>query len=540
MKNRTLFLLIIAIIAGILTVIMHPVSKNNNGYQSEYSSFQIPASLLNHPTAQTNKGETENRKIPLNVFNQERAGDANYVFSEDTTIPISSDLQAQINSLLSGNAGAMMPQLQGKQVDENIANNPSPTPIQYYDGGERVIGNVPYIQSHSLSDEFFYIEVKEELTPERAVYLEYDLYGVEDNTQVSRSINDQPAFGGYFVKQYKGWTKQREQLNPSLLHQGKNTIRFSVPDTAKYSYRIKDLRIIVDKSDTKLKDLGRSLIVNQPTTAYYYRRYGYVQGFVTGEGYEKAKIRIGGQGVRTYRGEFEGLAYRSDDKKPLEEAETDVLPSHAPWNTVVEAIYPDGEILSVEIRFEQPAQWDHLTGFNPDLHYTEQEVNREEDFVLKLGTALLEGKAGSVNGETNVSITALRTIDLPRLNPGMVNVTSGYAGYRFLPHGSQFEKALQVSIGYDSTKLPRGHYPQEIRTYYYDESRSHWVALPRDSVNKEDYLVCSRTTHFTDMINAIVKVPEMPETQEYTPTSLKELQAADPSSGIQLIQAPTA
>ena len=189
-------------------------------------------------------------------------------------------------------------------------------------------------------------------------------------------------------------------------------------------------------------------------------------------------------------------------------------------------------------------------------HHIEQGVYPTEAFTLHLGAATLQGDSGSVKKGVNLSITALQASDLPRLNPGMVNVTAGCAGYRFLPHGSVFDKPLRLSIGYDSTKIPKGHYAQEIRTYYYDEVRKSWVALYRDVVNKEGReigsrtehfagehevgLVYSWTTHFTDMINAIVKAPEMPETQEFTPTSLKELQAADPSSGIQVIQPPTA
>jgi hypothetical protein len=40
--------------------------------------------------------------------------------------------------------------------------------------------------------------------------------------------------------------------------------------------------------------------------------------------------------------------------------------------------------------------------------------------------------------------------------------------------------------------------------------------------------VFSRTTHFTDMINAIIKVPESPEVSAYNSTSIKGIKAPTP------------
>jgi hypothetical protein len=42
------------------------------------------------------------------------------------------------------------------------------------------------------------------------------------------------------------------------------------------------------------------------------------------------------------------------------------------------------------------------------------------------------------------------------------------------------------------------------------------------------------------MINGIIKVPESPETQGYIPTSIKDIKAANPAAGIQLMEAPSA
>ena len=139
-----------------------------------------------------------------------------------------------------------------------------------------------------------------------------------------------------------------------------------------------------------------------------------------------------------------------------------------------------------------------------------------------------------------ISITALRENELPALNPDMVNVTAGSAGYRFLPHGSKFSIAAHLKIPFDSTLIPEGYTSEDIRSYYFDEQDHKWLDLPLDSVDAQAGVVLSHTLHFTDMINGIIKVPESPETQGYAPTTIKDFKPADPSAGITMIAPPTA
>jgi hypothetical protein len=289
-----------------------------------------------------------------------------------------------------------------------------------------------------------------------------------------------------------------------------NVIRFTIPQEATYRYKIRNLKIDIqsvanqtNNSEEQEKNhsieirnenqTGRSLVVNQPTTAFYYKQYGYLQGFVSGKDAEKAKLSIGNRKVRSYQGEFEGIAMRPTDKEDLDDA--NVVYSDQPWSTVVEAVFPDGEVLRAEVVFERPSVWDYETGFNPDIHYTEKEISTEEAFCVFLDEVSLEGTAGAIKSDMTLSVTALRSIDFPRLNPGMVNVTAGNDGYRFLPHGAHFEEAVTLRMGYDTARIPKGHSVKEIRSYYYDESQRYWVALPRDSVSVAGGVVCSRTMH---------------------------------------------
>lgn len=174
----------------------------------------------------------------------------------------------------------------------------------------------------------------------------------------------------------------------------------------------------------------------------------------------------------------------------------------------------------------------------------------------------------------------LTPVQLPPLDAGMVNVTGGFdgngqtAGYRVNPRPGEFS----IAVPYDPSLLPQGFTEDDIQTYVYNRQYHRWIAIQRDSVNEAELLVCSRFRPWEkglphtqndlanpqdalaqvqdmmsfapqgegggdspmDFINAVLKTPEMPETSAYTPTSIKELKAADPLEGLTLMQPPTA
>jgi len=178
------------------------------------------------------------------------------------------------------------------------------------------------------------------------------------------------------------------------------------------------------------------------------------------------------------------------------------------------------------------------------------------------------------------AMTELSPAQLPPLDAGMVNVTGGFdenmqtAGYRVKPMPGEFA----IAVPYDPALLPQGFTEDDIQTFVYDRQYQRWVVIQRDSVNEAELLVCSRFRPWErglphtqndmsnpqdvlaqaqdmmsmasqgegvgesplDFINAVLKTPEMPETSAYTPTSIKELKAADPLEGLTLMQPPTA
>ena len=177
-------------------------------------------------------------------------------------------------------------------------------------------------------------------------------------------------------------------------------------------------------------------------------------------------------------------------------------------------------------------------------------ANRDSD-TLSVGTARLAVPSGSMNEPRVLSITPLRKSELAQLPAGMVNVTGHcgakvsdndtIAGYRFLPHGNHFSHHMaSITMPYDSTLIPKGYTAADIHTYYYDEKNHQWTMLRHVSTDSILATVTAQTSHFTDVINGIIKVPESPETSNYVPTGISDLKAADPSAGIHQIEAPSA
>ncbi|MEJ3748544.1 SpvB/TcaC N-terminal domain-containing protein [Actinomycetes bacterium KLBMP 9797] len=156
------------------------------------------------------------------------------------------------------------------------------------------------------------------------------------------------------------------------------------------------------------------------------------------------------------------------------------------------------------------------------------------------GAALAVGE-GATAGPVPIGITPLTTAELPPLDAGMTNVTKGpRQGYRFTPHPFRFQRAVEVSIPYDPARVGVAFSAEDVYTYFFDEPTGCWRPLERVRVDEKKHVVVSRTDHFTDMLNAVVTVPEHPENTSFNPTQIKDLENANPGTGVALVSAPGA
>jgi RHS repeat-associated protein len=399
----------------------------------------------------------------------------------------------------------------------------SRTHRQYYSKQrEGLIGVNAATTVDNPADNSFHVYLPTTLNGTERVWLTYELDGVQDYTAVSRSINDQLSTGGYLVKKREGWARQKERLSTSWLKKGDNIIRFTLPEKAGYSYRIKNLSIEIAAA----QEAESSVIITQPS-ATYYGNHAYVRGFVTGAGKNKAKVTIDGKVARVWKGAFEAIVNRPAD-------------GNGGWQSLVEVSYPDGKKKKQVVQFNAEQKADYSFELDGKVVHSQRLLQQNQAAVIAAGGASLIIPKRALKAAATVSVTALRPVDLPALDMGMVNVTPDGGGFRFLPHGSLFGRAARLTVNYDVTKIPDGYTEKDIRTYYFDEKKGRWVALNRDSVSLIAGKVYSRTLHFTDMINAVIKVPESPEVNAYNSNTMKGIKAANPAEAVNMIQPPQA
>ena len=153
-----------------------------------------------------------------------------------------------------------------------------------------------------------------------------------------------------------------------------------------------------------------------------------------------------------------------------------------------------------------------------------------EGGFVELGGARIDIPSGALAKDTQISIK--RLVRTEETGDGLYNVTSGGGAYRFEPAGLQFLKEVQISIAYTSILEGKDASLEDTYTYFYDVKQKKWVALRRLSIEKEKRVIHSATTHFTDMINATLALPENPSSLDFNLNSIKGLEAANANAQV--------
>lgn len=381
-----------------------------------------------------------------------------------------------------------------------------------------IIGQPDGRVSDNPEDNIFEITV-EKVSPNMRAWLVYDLKGVSSGQGISRSINDRTAVGGYLTALSKEWKTVREEISPEWLKDGRNTVLFTIPTDASYAYSVRNVHIetVADAKTKTNTNKQEEIILSSAPIAYDGQTY--LHGFARGKA---SRISVNGTTLTVHDGEFEGIVPSTGRQLKL----TAVI---------------DDRNISRTITPIQEGRADYARAFVSVGGKAEKRFLAHRADSIAIGGNVLSVKAADIARNGRYSVTALRETDIPALDYGMTNVTAKGDGYRFLPHGNHFEgKGATVKIKYDRTRIPSGFTEDDINTYYFDKNTKHWVALERVRVDKKETCVVSRTTHFTDMINGVIKAPESPQTDGFTPTMMNDIKAADPTAKINLITPPTA
>lgn len=424
-------------------------------------------------------------------------------------------VQSDENGLYTSKQASLKPQIQYHSAGTMNMSIPA-------DMKEGIIGVSKDKPIDNPSDNLFKVAIERLPANGEKVYLTYEVYGVNDHQSVARSINDRLSVGGYLIKKQLGWTIQKEEIDHSWLKQGENTILFTIPQGADYQYRIKNLSIIIEKNT----EAGSLLVIHNRESMLVKDNKVYVKGFLRGS-HPDAKVEISGIQLQINNNEFEGYITLTEENKKNK--------------FLVIRATDKGEMLGQELLFV-----DNLFEADRSFLLEKKETRNVKQFKAAAASKLaIDGAAvsageGTLSSDYEISITELRNIDIAPMESGMVNVTKGGRGYRFLPDGAKFDKPVDIALEYDVKLLPSGYSPKDIRTYFFDTRSKRWVAVAKDSVDVNTRTIHSKTTHFTDYVNGIIQSPESPETNAFAPTMMSGIKAADPTAEMTLVSPPSA
>ncbi|MDA6070180.1 hypothetical protein NJT12_11180 [Flavobacterium sp. AC] len=379
------------------------------------------------------------------------------------------------------------------------------------DISEGIIGVMDESDVDDAYDNVFHLKVDVLPSNDESAYLEYELYGYDQAASISRSLNNEPSIGGQFLSQNKNWNKQSELLSEKSLREGDNVLLFTAPEGISNSYRIKNVRIVY-----------KSAIPSNHFTLLQSGNKLYIKG--TNFPSQIKKMSIGGISIDLNQPEFELVLESSTAGKTI------LVSKETTTGVLINEHLEVNQFLKVDSFRPLENAKERITKI---IHFQTENKLAYKDFLAVF-------PVGALKNDVSVSVSALRKIDIAPLNAAMVNVTGANAGFRLLPHGTVFDKAVTLSLPYDKKTIPEGYTEKDINVFYFDENKRLWQEVTKDSLDIKQGIIKAKTTHFTDFIAGIIKMPESPETSGYTPTSIKDLKAASPLVGIQSIAPPSA
>lgn len=165
-------------------------------------------------------------------------------------------------------------------------------------------------------------------------------------------------------------------------------------------------------------------------------------------------------------------------------------------------------------------------------------ISAKEGGTVTLGEASIEIPEGALKEDTKISITRLYKVE--DTGESLYNAIPHSGGYRFLPAGTKFLKDVTITLPYSAELNAKPQSLDELYTYFYDTQKNCWIKLERLEVDKEHNKVRSLSTHFTDMINATLTMPESASPVDVNLNSIKNLEAAKPDSHLIKFNPPKA
>lgn len=182
--------------------------------------------------------------------------------------------------------------------------------------------------------------------------------------------------------------------------------------------------------------------------------------------------------------------------------------------------------------------------YNPAAEFSVKEeksevlISAKKGGIVTLGDASIEIPEGALKEDTKISITRIHKVE--DTGESLCNATAHPGGYRFLPAGTKFEKDVTITLPYRGELNAKPQALSGLYTYFYDTQKESWIKLERLEIDKENHKVRSLSTHFTDMINATLALPESAGPADVNLNSIKNLEAARPDGHLIKFNPPEA
>ena len=321
--------------------------------------------------------------------------------------------------------------------------------------------------------------------------------------------------GGVFIKKNEKWKTVEETVSIEQFKNGTNHLLFTSINKDG-GYRIKNLKLsVLPKQSSELISLADG------STLYLAEGNGYVKGVVTET---EGDLYLQGNLIKTKNGIFEVILPDADKLNSIDYVILDKI-----GNT----------ISSGSLRIENKVEATYFNHLKDAFNKTYINDLGNEEFAIELDEVSFSINKNNFADAGSISVQRLREIDMAPFGTNVINVTSSRSGYRFLPDGAEFSDNALIGIKYDTVYLPKGYTPNDIKILYFDMAQRRWLSVPTDTLIKEQNKIIAKTTHFTDYIAGVIQAPESPETNSFTPTSIADIQVANPTANIVQIQPPS-
>ncbi|MFL9839284.1 toxin TcdB middle/N-terminal domain-containing protein, partial [Flavobacterium sp. ST-75] len=400
----------------------------------------------------------------------------------------------------------------------------SPATVFYAREPQGVIGKLFEVEAENSRDNYFTVNLPEDIDFNNYnAVLSYDLYGVAEASQTTKSINDNLSYGGKTAVLSDKWQSVEEPVAFGHLVKGENTIFFNRRVSDNYQYKIRNLKI-----ELKEKQSDVAISVSSVTN---YNGHIYLTGVVLNN--EVEKVIVNGTDVALCDNVFE---YASDNNsKSVKELTVTYSDKNNKKHTVKYEV-SDYQKSDVSFDFNKSVLINNSRIYN-DNELATGVLNYDTSFsVSVIDNSVLTDKMAKV------TVSGLEFKDLKTLEDDLKNVTAGsFSGYRLQKYNMPDSTGLKLHLKYDPEKIPSGYTAKDVKTFYFDKTQRNWKVLEVDSldyVKKE--IISTVYNNETDFINGVIKVPESPETGSFTPTTISDMKYADPASGVVSIAPPSA